>query len=103
MRIALALACGVPGREALGTAGPCVREDDEGRMREGTYSNLFHVGFNAYEVVIDFGQSYPGNEELWLTRIVTSPAYARNLLGVLQKSMNQYEERFGEKRKKIDE
>jgi len=72
-------------------------------MKEGIHSNLFQVGHNAYEFVIDFGQSYSGRKTLWLTRIVTSPASARNLLEVLQESMDQYQERFGDKRDHGDE
>ncbi|MCD4693135.1 MAG: DUF3467 domain-containing protein [Calditrichales bacterium] len=63
---------------------------------EGQYANYFKVGHNAYEFVIDFGQSYPGTEEAELyTRIITSPAYAKSLIETLGESIKQYEQSFG--------
>lgn len=62
---------------------------------EGRYANYFKVGHNEYEFVIDFGQFYEGTEEAELyTRIVTTPAYAKNLLETLRESMAQYEKTF---------
>jgi hypothetical protein len=58
---------------------------------EGRYSNVFKVGFNAYEFVIDFGQQYQPAEATIHTRIVTSPASARNLRDVLEQSIGEYE------------
>ena len=63
---------------------------------EGRYANYFNVGHNAFEVVLEFGQFYEGNmEPRTHTRIVTSPAYAKALLGLLKSSLASYEGEFG--------
>lgn len=60
------------------------------RDREGRYANVFKVGFNAYEFVIDFGQQYDAGEARTHTRILTSPAMAQNLRDVLEQSVREY-------------
>lgn len=68
----------------------------EGERIEGKYANYFQVGHNAFEFVIDFGQMYSdGRQEHFHSRIVTGPAYARELLKVLAESVEQYEKTFG--------
>jgi hypothetical protein len=68
---------------------------DEGRL-VGRYANFFQVGHTAFEFVIDFGQSYQGGTAEQLhTRIITSPAYAAELLRLLDASVGQYERTFG--------
>ncbi len=73
-----------------------VRESPPEEVPEGRYANYFNVGHNAFEVILEFGQFYEGNQEPRMhTRIVTSPAYAKALLGLLQSSIAQYEGTFG--------
>ncbi len=68
----------------------------DGRQLEGQYANWFKVGFNAYEYIIDFGQYYPENDkEKLCIRIVTSPAYAKRFLELLEKSIEKYKEKYG--------
>jgi hypothetical protein len=68
------------------------------------YANYFEVGYNALEFVIDFGQLYEGNEAAALfMKIVTTPAYAKNLLRTLQESVEQYERAFGAIRERNSE
>lgn len=68
----------------------------DGGELEGRYANSFKVGQNAFEFVIDFGQSYVESEkEIFHTRIVSSPFYANILLKVLQESIERYEQAFG--------
>ena len=63
---------------------------------EGKYVNCFQVGHNAFEFLLDFGQSYRNGEvEHFHTRIVTTPPYAKELLRVLKESIEQYERAFG--------
>ena len=63
---------------------------------EGKYANHLAVGFNAYEFIFDFGQSYSdnGHAELY-TRIITCPAHAKELLKILKESVAQYEQDYG--------
>lgn len=63
---------------------------------ESRYSNYFEVGFNAFEFLVEFGQSYPETEQPRAhTKIVMSPYYAKDLLATLQKSVLQYEGSYG--------
>lgn len=63
---------------------------------EGRYANLFHVGHNAAEFLIDFGQYFTESRgEQMHTRIVTHPSYAKALLAVLSKSIADYEHTYG--------
>lgn len=63
---------------------------------EGKYANYFQVGHNAFEFLLEFGQSYPeiGAERIH-TRIIMSPAYALEFLKLLRESIQVYEEAFG--------
>jgi hypothetical protein len=66
------------------------------------YANFFKVGYNAYEFIIDFCQYYCSNgccsetEKAELCqRLITSPAFAKTLLKVMQQSVKEYEKTFG--------
>ena len=62
------------------------------RDPQGKYANYFDVGVNANELVIDFGQFYGrGTQPTVHTRIVTTAAYGRELLGMLKRSMGELE------------
>jgi hypothetical protein len=63
---------------------------------EGRYANHIAVGYNANEFIFDFGQSYSenGHAELF-TRIITSPAHAKEFFKILKKSVAQYEKEPG--------
>lgn len=55
---------------------------------EGKFANFFRVGRNDYEIVIEFGQLYQGEDTPRMhSRIVTSPAYARALFETLRKAL----------------
>ena len=57
---------------------------NDGKL-EGRYANHFAVGYNAFEFIFDFGQSYSENNQPELyTRIVLSPTYAKEFLKMLQ-------------------
>jgi hypothetical protein len=63
---------------------------------EGRYANYFKIGYNAFEFLLDFGQSYnEGESAQFHTRIITSPIYAKTLLRLLRASIEQYEQAFG--------
>jgi hypothetical protein len=61
------------------------------------YANQFEVGFNAFEFLLDFAQEYNSAEGMTVvhTRIVTPPAYAKVFLGLLDRSIVEYEAAFG--------
>ncbi|HTS26569.1 MAG TPA: DUF3467 domain-containing protein [Bryobacteraceae bacterium] len=63
---------------------------------EARYANYFNIGYNAFEVVVECGQSYEGQSgPLWHVRMVTTPAYAKRLLELLKDSLDRYEQTFG--------
>lgn len=62
---------------------------------DGRYANDFTVGHNAFEFLFDFFQTYENKPARLHTRIITTPVYAKSLLVLLQKSVDQYEELFG--------
>lgn len=65
-------------------------------MLGGKYANYFQIGENMLEFVIEFGQMYSDEPApLIHTRIITSPAYAIQLLSLLEDALQQYEEQFG--------
>jgi hypothetical protein len=69
---------------------------NKGNGIQGQYSNRLKVGYNGYEFVLDFAQYHIGEKkEDYHTRIITTPAYAKSLLDVLQKSIDQYEKSYG--------
>lgn len=62
----------------------------------GRYANYFTVGHNAFEFLFDFGQIHTEGRPAPLhTRIITTPVHAKTLLGILQESIDQYEQLFG--------
>jgi hypothetical protein len=63
---------------------------------EGRYTNYFQIGHNAVEFLVDFGQKYSEPREYMHSRMVMSPAHAKELLKVLNRSIEIYEKQFGE-------
>ena len=53
-------------------------------MLEGRYANYFKVGFNDYEVIIDFGQHHGEEEATMHTRIIINRAYMEALVSMLK-------------------
>jgi hypothetical protein len=59
---------------------------------DGKYANCFRVGFNAFELVIDFAQCGPESRIANLhTRIIVSPGHGRVLVRLLQRSIEDLE------------
>jgi Protein of unknown function (DUF3467) len=71
------------------------RDRRSGGVAKGLYSNYFEVGHNAFEFVIEFGDTYANARRSCHTRIVMNPIYATALLDVLQRAIRRYETRFG--------
>lgn len=62
---------------------------------EALYANSFRVGFNAFEVVIDFGQLTEEGRALLQSRIITNPRFAAELLRTLEESLRHHASAFG--------
>lgn len=67
------------------------------KVGEGIYSNFFLISNNPSEVFIDFGRILPGLPEAKiLSRIITTPQHAKQLVQILEKHLEQFEKQFGE-------
>lgn len=72
---------------------PIIDEETE----DGTYSNVAQVVFSPAEFVVDFGRMVPGRAQVkTLSRIILTPAHAKQLAAALTENVRRYEEQFGE-------
>ncbi|HEX6895387.1 MAG TPA: DUF3467 domain-containing protein [Bryobacteraceae bacterium] len=68
--------------------------ESDSELRE-LYANFFRVGYNSQEFLLDFGRKFEQEEERFGQRIITSPGNAKLLSDLLQRSVSDYEVRFG--------
>jgi hypothetical protein len=74
---------------------PMPGKDEPGKT-EARYANHFEIAFSQFEFLLDFGQSYGEEQPIQPhTRVVTGPAYVAMLLGLLQKSVDNYQSEYG--------
>jgi len=72
-----------------GTKGSSLSRENR---QEGRYANVFQIGHNAFEVLIEFGQHEGGIH----TRIYVSPQHARILSDLLADTLRQHKRMFGQ-------
>lgn len=73
-----------------------VRKRQPERKMDAHYANYFHVGQNAFEVMLEFGQHYENEPAPQMhTRIVIAPAYAEAFCDLLQKALSEHKRNFG--------
>lgn len=68
-------------------------ESDSGL--EARYANLFKVGQNPTEFLIQFGQFQTGSPVVWLARMVLTPPFAKELSRMISDSIERYEATYG--------
>jgi len=62
----------------------------------GEYSNFVSIAHNFSEVLLDFGRTAPGREDIpVVARIVMNPFHAKQLLRALGHNVQMYEKTFG--------
>ena len=62
----------------------------------GQYSNFLRIRFNAVEFILDFGQKVADTGAVQVhSRIVTSPQHAGLMKDLLEKTINDYKQKFG--------
>ena len=65
-------------------------------VANGTYVNFANIIHNPAEFVLDFGRVVPGRTDVRvLSRILTSPVHAKQLLNALAQNVSLYEKTFG--------
>ncbi len=63
---------------------------------QARYANVFRVGFNEYEMILDFGQVDPdGKAEAVHTRIVMAVVNGKQLLTLLAEAVANHDRSFG--------
>ena len=63
---------------------------------EGLYANFANILHNPTEFVFDFGRVVPGRADVKVvSRILTTPFHARQLLRALQQNIELYERQYG--------
>ncbi|HEX4438603.1 MAG TPA: DUF3467 domain-containing protein [Thermoanaerobaculia bacterium] len=64
---------------------------------QGHYVNFANILHNPTEFVLDFGRVVPGRPDVKvLSRILTTPFHAKQLLRALQQNVEMYERSYGE-------
>jgi hypothetical protein len=62
----------------------------------GQYSNFVSIAHNYAEVLLDFGRTLPGRDDVpVVARIIMSPFQAKQLLRALTRNLQLYEKNFG--------
>jgi Protein of unknown function (DUF3467) len=63
---------------------------------QGHYANFANILHNPTEFVFDFGLAVPGRPDVKVvSRILTTPYHARQLLRALQQNVEMYERQYG--------
>lgn len=63
---------------------------------EATRADRFAIGHDAFQFTFDFWQSSDDGEPSAITRLKTSAPIAKDLSRTLTRSLEEYEQRFGE-------
>jgi hypothetical protein len=67
------------------------------KIGEGTYANFFMITYSSSEFIIDFGRVVPGLPDARIySRVLTTPQHVKQLLTILQKNVEQFENQHGE-------
>jgi len=61
------------------------------RRESGRYANVFQIGYNSAEFLIEFGQDGSGIH----TRVYVSPQHAHILSDLLSKTLLEHQKAFG--------
>jgi hypothetical protein len=72
-----------------------MQDQHDCREPEARWVNQFRTGFRAHVIELVFYQNISTAEERILTRIITSPDDAKDLLANLQDTIDRYEEKYG--------
>jgi hypothetical protein len=62
----------------------------------GEYANFVSIAHNFSEVLLDFGRTMPGRQDIpVVARIVMTPFHAKQLLRAINHNLQLYEKTFG--------
>lgn len=67
------------------------------KVGEGTYANFFMITNSPSEFIVDCGRILPGIPDARIySRVLMTPSHAKQLLQLLEKNIETYENQFGE-------
>lgn len=65
-------------------------------IASGVYANFANIIHNPAEFVFDFGRLMPGRTDVRvLSRVITTPLHAKQILNALAHNVSMYEKNFG--------
>jgi hypothetical protein len=75
---------------------PTLQFSIDDSVANGVYVNFANIIHNPAEFVLDFGRIVPGRSDVRvLSRVLTSPVHAKQLLNALAQNVAVYEKTFG--------
>jgi len=67
------------------------------KVGEGVYANFFVITNSPSEFILDFGRIVPGIPDARIySRVMTTPMHAKQMLQLLEKNIQTFEQQFGE-------
>lgn len=79
-----------------GSAPPTLQFSMDDAIASGVYANFVNIIHNPAEFVLDFARAVPGRTDVRiLSRILTTPVHAKQLLNALAQNITIYEKNFG--------
>ena len=79
-----------------GSPPPTLQFSIDDSVANGVYVNFANIIHNPAEFVLDFGRVVPGRTDVRvLSRVLTSPIHAKQLLNALTQNVALYEKTFG--------
>lgn len=86
-----------------GTPSQTLQFSIDDTVANGVYVNFANIIHNPAEFVLDFGRVVPGRTDVRvLSRVLTSPVHAKQLLNALTQNVALYEKTFGAIRTDFD-
>ena len=78
------------------TAPPGLQFSMDDAVASGVYANFVNIIHNPAEFIFDFARAVPGRADVRiLSRILTTPVHAKQLLNALAQNIAIYEKNFG--------
>lgn len=79
-----------------GTAPPSLQFSMDDSVANGVYANFVNIIHNPAEFVFDFARAVPGRADVRiLSRVLTTPVHAKQLLNALAQNIAVYEKSYG--------
>ena len=79
-----------------GAAPPALQFSMDDAVANGVYANFVNIIHNPAEFVFDFARAVPGRADVRiLSRVLTTPVHAKQLLNALAQNIALYEKSYG--------